>query len=34
MLHARELRDRFTMLDLSADCGLLGRFVDEHLAAA
>jgi glycerol-1-phosphate dehydrogenase [NAD(P)+] len=33
VLHARELRDRFTMLDLAADSSLLGPFVDEHLAA-
>jgi len=31
ILHARELRDRFTMLDLAADSGILGAFVDGHL---
>lgn len=29
--HARELRDRFTMLDLAADADRLDRFVDDHL---
>ncbi len=29
--HARELRNRFTMLDLAADSGLLGPFLDQHL---
>lgn len=32
VLHARELRDRFTMLDVAADAGLLEPFVTEHLA--
>ncbi|MGI9509563.1 MAG: iron-containing alcohol dehydrogenase [Geminicoccaceae bacterium] len=32
VLHARELRDRFTMLDLAADTGMLGSFVNERLA--
>ncbi|MEZ5930804.1 MAG: iron-containing alcohol dehydrogenase [Alphaproteobacteria bacterium] len=32
VLHARELRDRFTMLDLAADAGMLASFVDERLA--
>ncbi|MGI9433864.1 MAG: sn-glycerol-1-phosphate dehydrogenase, partial [Geminicoccaceae bacterium] len=30
--HARELRDRYTMLDLAADAGLLDLFIDRHLA--
>lgn len=30
--HARELRDRYTMLDLAADAGLLDPFVDQRLA--
>ncbi len=29
--HARELRDRFTTLDLAADTGQLAPFVDDHL---
>lgn len=29
--HARELRDRFTMLDLAADANHLERFIDDHL---
>lgn len=33
IIHARELRDRFTMLDLAADTGLLERFVERHLAS-
>ncbi len=33
ILHARELRDRFTVLDLAADAGLLEAFVERHLAA-
>lgn len=32
VLHARELRDRFTMLDLAADAGILERFVEQHLS--
>lgn len=31
ILHARELRDRFTMLDLAADAGILEPFVEQHL---
>lgn len=31
VLHARELRDRFTMLDLASDGGLLSSFVERHL---
>ena len=30
ILHARELRDRFTMLDLAADAGLLEPFVERR----
>lgn len=33
ILHARELRDRFTMLDLAADAGVLGPFVEQNLPA-
>ena len=29
--HARELRDRFTMLDLAAHAGILEPFIDQHL---
>lgn len=29
--HARELRDRFTMLDFAAHAGILDMFVDRHL---
>lgn len=32
VLHARELRDRFTVLDLAADAGILGPFVEDYLA--
>lgn len=32
ILHARELRDRFTMLDLAADAGILSPFVEQYLA--
>lgn len=32
VLHARELRDRFTMLDVAADAGMLEPFVIQHLA--
>ncbi len=32
ILHARELRDRFTVLDLAADANILGPFVDQYLA--
>jgi len=28
--HARELRDRFTMLDFAAHAGMLGPFIDQH----
>ncbi len=28
--HARELRDRFTMLDLAAHAGMLDPFIDQH----
>lgn len=33
VLHARELRDRFTMLDLAAGSGHLGPFIERHLVA-
>ena len=29
--HARELRDRFTMLDFAAHAGMLDPFIDRHL---
>ncbi|MGI9487199.1 MAG: iron-containing alcohol dehydrogenase [Geminicoccaceae bacterium] len=32
ILHARELRDRFTVLDLAADAGILDSFVERYLA--
>lgn len=32
VLHARELRERYTMLDFGAMAGLLTPFVDEHLS--
>lgn len=32
VLHARELRDRFTMLDLAANAGILNSFVEQYLA--
>ncbi|MGI9420175.1 MAG: iron-containing alcohol dehydrogenase [Geminicoccaceae bacterium] len=32
VLHARELRDRYTVLDLATDGGLLDPFADRHLA--
>ena len=34
VLHARELRDRFTTLDIAADAGMLEPFVDEHIKTA
>ncbi|MEM9628549.1 MAG: iron-containing alcohol dehydrogenase [Pseudomonadota bacterium] len=32
VMHARELRDRFTALDLAADAGLLAPFIERYLA--
>ena len=32
VMHARELRDRYTMLDLAADAGLLVPFIKQHIA--
>lgn len=32
VLHARELRDRFTMLDFAANSGILAPFIERHLA--
>ena len=32
LMHARELRERFTVLDLAADAGLLRPFVEQYLA--
>jgi glycerol-1-phosphate dehydrogenase [NAD(P)+] len=29
VVHSREVRDRFTMLDMAADAGLLEGFADE-----
>jgi glycerol-1-phosphate dehydrogenase [NAD(P)+] len=29
--YARDLRDRFTMLDLAGDAGLLNAFITKHL---
>ena len=34
LIHSREIRDRYTMLDLAGDSGILEAFAAEHTAFA